>query len=262
MRRWKKPVKSSNPLVILLIVVAVWAVSAPSAAAQFTSTAYDARSGAMGGSLFLPADEGCATLGYRSGYRLQGLADKQLGLWLPLGRRGIVAAAYMHHGTVDYHEQQATAGYQLRVAEWLKVGVAARWLQVGTSDAHYPARQWLAAEAMLQALAGGTALTLLGGTRPWDDAHPWRWHLNMRYTPAGEGYGLVAELEQEELLRLRLGMEYAFRQRWFLRAGMATRPVVMTFGGGVRLKQYSIDLAAEVHSSLGITPHTTLTLWF
>ena len=32
-------------------------------------------------------------------------------------------------------------------------------------------------------------------------------------------------------------------------------------GLGLRQQRYSIDLAVEVHNTLGITPQTTLVLW-
>ena len=83
----------------------------------------------------------------------------------------------------------------------------------------------------------------------------------MQYAALPEAYTVVAEAESEECTRLRLGMEYAYRRLLFVRAGMATRPTVLTFGFGVRADRYSVDLAADMHSTLGVTPHLTLTLW-
>ena len=236
-------------------------LAASAATAQFTTTAHDARSGAMGGSLLFAPGTRSLDLGYRQGFLLPGMADKQVRLQMPVASRGSLTASYLHHGNADYLEQQLQACYAMRVAERLAVGVDARYLHLGTADAHYPSHRWLAAAAVAQAYLGRTTLTLLGGTRPWDTARPFRWHANVLYAAVPQVYTVVAEVESEDAVRLRMGMEYAYEHRLFVRAGLATRPMVLTFGLGARMNRYSIDLAAEVHSSLGITPHLTMTLW-
>ncbi|MBO7101553.1 MAG: hypothetical protein J6V98_05970 [Bacteroidales bacterium] len=230
--------------------------------AQFIYTTHDARSGAMGGSLIYDLGERCVGLDYRQGFLLAGMGDKSLRLVWPTGRTGAVVAHYQHHGNADYHEQQATAGYAIRAAEWLQVGVAARYLHLGTSDGHYPARQWLAASALLQAAIGDkTTLMLTAGSRPWDSVRPYRLHAQVQYRPLPQLL-TVLEAESEECARLRMGMEYCYREQFYLRSGLATRPLLLTFGLGFRQHHYAIDLAVEVHNTLGLTPHTSLTLWF
>lgn len=243
----------------LLLIAVVAALSLPAMAQYTTPIAQSARSGALGGSLLCDFDGRYVALDWRRGYRLSALDDKTLSLQLPLGA-GTALAAYSHRGTVDYHEQQAMAAYVMPLTNGLRAGMSARWLQRGTSDAHYESRQWLAPSALLQASWQATSLTLLAGTRPWDESRPWRMHLQAAYRPLPQLL-TIAELECEERTRMRLGMEYIY-DCWQLRGGMATQPVVLTFGLGMRRPHYSIDLAVEVHSALGITPQTTLALWF
>lgn len=232
------------------------------AVAQYdTPIALSARSGALGGSLFYQPDAALASLGYRSGYLLTAMADKSLQLQLPFGKRGTALAAYVHHGDAAWHEQQAVAAYGMWVAEWLHVAVAARWMHRGVDDVHYRSTQWLAPSAVVRASWQHSSLTLLAGSRPWDDAHPWRLHLQASYRPLPRWLAVV-ELEREECTRLRMGVEYGFDASWFLRAGLATQPLLLTFGAGGRWKNYSADLAVGVHSALGITPQTSLSLWF
>lgn len=248
---------TATKFVLLIAVVA--ALSLPAMAQYTTPIAQSARSGALGGSLLCDFDGGQVAVDWRRGYRLAALADKTLRLQVPVGA-GTAMAAYSHRGTVDYHEQQALAAYVLPLTSVLRAGVAARWLQRGTGDAHYEQRQWLAPSALLQASWQATTLTLLAGTRPWDDNRPWRMHLQAAYRPLPQLL-TVAELECEERTRLRLGMEYSY-DCWQLRGGLATQPVVLTFGLGMRRHNFSIDLAVEVHDALGITPQTSLALWF
>lgn len=251
--------KTASKLVLLL---AVLAAATPVSLAQYASPiARGARSGAMGGSLSYDAVARGAAVDWRSGYLLAALAERTVRMQLPTGVRGTLLAAYSHCGDAAWHEQQALVAYGMQVAPWLHAAVAARWLQRGIADAHYESRRWLSPSVLLQASLRRTTLTFVAGTRPWDEARPWRWHLQAAYRPSAQWVAL-AEWEGEERSRLRMGMEYAFDDCWFLRAGMATRPTVATFGVGFRHRRLQIDLAAEVHSALGITPQTSLALWF
>ena len=216
----------------------------------------------MGGVLLYNFQNRSASLSYRQNYLTGGMAYKHLDLVWPTGATGAAVAGYRHYGNLDYHEQQVTGGYAVRAASWLHVGVAMRYLHLGTSDACYRPQQWLAGSVLLHAQAGGsTTLTVAAGSRPWDDSRPYLWHLTATYRPLPQLITVV-EAESEERLRFRLGMEYSYRERIFVRTGFATQPVVLGFGLGIRQPHYAIDLAVDVHNVLGITPHTTLTLWF
>lgn len=244
-------------------ILLLWAACAcaSAATAQYETTAQSAREGALGGVvLFEPAGR-CVALDWGRAWMQAEQAAKSLRLQLPVGDGGTLRLAYEHRGTVDYHEQQLAAAYALRVSEWLRVGVSARGLHLGTSDAHYAPHRWLAAAALLQASAGRTTLTLLAGSRPWDEVATWRLHLQAAYRPS-DRWLTVVELEREEVVRWRMGMEYAAAEYIRLRAGLATRPTLLTLGVGFRWAQFELDLAARMHAALGVTPQISLALWF
>lgn len=233
-----------------------------SAQAQFVSVALDARGAAMGG-CFLPSIcEPNVAVSYRQGFMLTAMADKGLTAVLPTKRTGVAAVSYLHHGNTDYFEQQASVGYGIGILSWLMVGVEARYLNLGTSDAHYRPQHWLSAAARVRMTVGKrTLLSLSAGTRPWDDSHPYSLHLQMSHAPV-KGLLAVVEGESEDKARLRLGIEYCMDEGISFRAGASSAPLAVTFGLGFRHRRFSIDLAAESHRSLGITPHTSLVLWF
>ena len=231
------------------------------ACAQFNTTAQSARSGALGGS-FIVGEERGVELSYLSRYLLPELAEKRISLFSPLGKRGYAECSYMHHGTTDYHEQQLSASYRIAATDWLAVGVGARYLHLGVDDVHYQSCQYVAADVVMLLSAGKrTSFRLLAGTRPWDDAHPFRGCMQMTYRP-GMNLMTLMSVESEERVRKRMGLEYSYDHFLFLRAGMYTAPLTVTFGVGVRWKNVSCDIAAEAHNILGISPQTTLVLWF
>lgn len=233
-----------------------------SATAQFVSVPGDARSGALGGCREETASPRYVDIGYRQAFAAAGMATKHVGAGWTLGTLGAVEARYSHFGDADYNEQQLSAACRMAVDERLDVGVEGRYCRLAVGDGHYEPRQWMALAATARLRLGRRLqLSALAGTRPWDTTRPWQAHVTAAYRPVEKLLTLV-ELESEERTRLRLGMEYCYGKILFFRAGMATAPVVLTFGLGVRYGNYVADIAVESHSTLGLTPQISLALCF
>lgn len=76
------------------------------------------------------------------------------------------------------------------------------------------------------------------------------------YQPADKIH-LLAEIEKDiqQTVRVHTGLEYQIVDPLFLRLGVATEPVSMSFGLGYALSNgLSIDVAASYHQILGFTP--------
>ncbi len=56
----------------------------------------------------------------------------------------------------------------------------------------------------------------------------------------------------------KAGIEYKVAKEFYLRAGIATNPTLSCFGFGVNLKNLKIDLSANYHQVLGISPQLGL----
>jgi len=54
--------------------------------------------------------------------------------------------------------------------------------------------------------------------------------------------------------QFKAGLEYLILKELYLRAGIGTNPSTMSFGVGVNLKQFKIDLSSSYHQVLGYTP--------
>lgn len=244
-----------------IVPIALFLLCATPSVAQFVSTPIDAKSCSLGGCLIEDDNRQYVTLSHRQGFAVSGLATQRLGLGWALGSRGWFSADYIHFGDVDYAEQQIAARGGMEIDESLSLEVEGRFCRLGTSDGYYESERWmaLAARATLK-LCTQIKVSALAGTRPWDGSRPWRMHLNATFVPAS-GLLAIVELESEESLRFRCGAEYCYREHFFFRAGMATRPVKLTFGLGMRYNHCSFDLAAEAHKTLGITPQIGITIW-
>lgn len=216
----------------------------------------------MGGVGLFDLDHRQVSVDYRQDFLVSAMAEKSIRIVWPTTKTGSWAVDYSHHGNLDYHEQQAAACYALQATHWLIIGVEGRYLQLGTSDTRYQPQQWLAAAVRMHiSPSHTTTIDLIAGTRPWDQSHPYRLHLQTTYRPSTQ-WLTVVEVESEDRLRMRMGMEYLHADFLALRAGLATHPMTFTCGIGLRYQSLSFDLCIGSHPALGLTPQTSLTLWF
>lgn len=229
-------------------------------AAQFAHTSHDARRGAMGG-VFLPDTTRRFELAYRQDFLLASMADKLASVVMPVGRLGTAFGSYNHHGDLAYREQQASLAYMMQLSGWLHFGVLGRWMSIGVDDTWYDTQQWLGADAMVWANIGKSEILLTAGTRPFDNRHPWRGMAQVVWHPTSDWITALA-IESDDRLRLRCGMEYSYERQLFFRAGMATTPMVITFGVGTRYGVIKMDIGAEMHSTLGISPCISMAMCF
>lgn len=193
---------------------------------------------------------------------MSGMATKRLGAGWTIGPRGWLSANYAHFGDSDYSEQILAAEGGMNVGDNVNVAIEGRYCRLGTSDGYYPTERWMALAAKAACSVNKRlSLSVLAGTRPWDDNRPWRMHVNALFSPS-RGLLTAVELESEEALRFRMGVEYCYRDHFFIRAGMATAPLVLTFGVGFHYEGYRIDLGVESHNTLGLTPQISLAVCF
>jgi hypothetical protein len=60
----------------------------------------------------------------------------------------------------------------------------------------------------------------------------------------------------------KTGIEYRVIPQFYLRGGLSTRQNMSSFGFGVLLKKFKLDLAATYHEQLGFSPHLGLSYGF
>lgn len=258
---------------MLLVFATVWL----SASAQFVQPT-GARSAAMGGCT-VGVDEAAAIAGaafaespwvalsYSQSYLLKGLANSTLATIVPTGESGAVVAGYSYYGSSVYNEQQASAGYALRLTRSIAVGATLNYLHSGTSDPYYTPQNLVTAAVAVEVRPSESVAFGLHLFNP----------LAVRYVTetearvpavanAGVVYHPVPELTtalhiEKDLYskpRFMAGLEYGFVERFFIRTGVATAPIVYSFGFGLTWPHYRADFAVQVHQTLGVTPQVSV----
>lgn len=70
------------------------------------------------------------------------------------------------------------------------------------------------------------------------------------------------EKDIQQKAQFKGGIEYLPVKELYLRIGVSTDPVLTSFGFGLHLKQFDIDLSANYHQTLGISPQLSLSYSF
>ncbi|MDQ3049045.1 MAG: hypothetical protein M3R27_15960, partial [Bacteroidota bacterium] len=60
----------------------------------------------------------------------------------------------------------------------------------------------------------------------------------------------------------KAGIEYKAVKEFYIRAGISTNPVLSSFGCGIHLKNFTIDLSSGYHQTLGFCPQLGLSYSF
>lgn len=84
---------------------------------------------------------------------------------------------------------------------------------------------------------------------------PTNLRIGLTYFPSKKTtLNLEAEQDLERETRVKAGVEYQMIEQLYLRFGVQTEPVQVSFGVGFALEQLKIDVASQYHQVLGFTP--------
>ncbi|NOU46956.1 MAG: hypothetical protein HOO86_07840 [Bacteroidales bacterium] len=96
-----------------------------------------------------------------------------------------------------------------------------------------------------------------------DESTPMVMRFGLTYSLTPEFIG-VTEIEQnfQTKASLRVGLEYAIQQKFFIRTGISTNPGLLTMGAGIHFRQLQFHIAASMHQILGVTTQAGLVFQF
>lgn len=254
-------------------------------AAQFDFPVLAGRAAAMGGAAVALPDHVSAldniagmarlqstsvALAYQQQFLMQGMGYASAAAAVPVGF-GAFAFSAVHYGNSDYNEQMLSLAYALPLGKQLSLGAAFHYLHASTSDPYYDPQHLLTFSVALQ-YAPSDKLTV--GFKAYNPSAVALQTASQLYVPArfnlGASYWLADELlavvEVEKSLyddaSLRCGLEYVFFDFYAVRMGFSTAPVCYTFGLGMQRQHLGVDLVAQYHSVLGMSPLLALSYRF
>lgn len=180
---------------------------------------------------------------------------------------GVISVGAQFYGYKQFRSQRVGAGYSLRLFDNLFAGVQLNYQGLQLNE-NYGNKNGVTAEAGLQALITdnirfGFSVTNIGRTRLnayQDERLMTMFRFGMSYSFTSK---VLVLLEGSKTVmnraRLKGAVEYQPLDNFFVRAGVATAPIEISFGFGYKWKVIAIDLGSSYHQILGWSPNFSLT---
>lgn len=244
--------------------------------AQFDFLVMTGSGAAMGGvSVAMPDEQSAVTgiaglatiekrmvaLSVRQGFGIEGMGYAGSDISWPLSFGG-VGASLLHYGNSDYNEQRITMAYALPMGESVSFGVAFHYLHSGTSDSYYdPLNRFTFSAALryapdeqLQVAFRAYNPVAVIGENDRSVRVPALFNMGFSYQLL-DGLLTVAEVEKNLYYptSLRIGLQYRLMELYAFRLGVSTHPIVYTFGCGIEMEHLGLDMAFQMHNTLGMT---------
>lgn len=107
------------------------------------------------------------------------------------------------------------------------------------------------------------AINVTGGTQKSGSPYPTTLRGGIYFTPA-KALAIAAETSYilNEYANVKVGLQYALKDRLFIRTGVNTGLKTNHFGFGYLYQKWQFDYAIDTHSALGISHHLNLTMRF
>jgi hypothetical protein len=211
-----------------------------------------------------------AGLSYEQRFSLKELSTKGVALAMPVGGTGAVGINAGYFGYKNFNEQTAGLTYARRFGDRIGAGVKLIYHSV-TIGEEYGTRSLFTADVGIQARV---ARNLWLGTHIYNPVQADLVKETGEPLPSvfslGAGYIFSEKLKIEVLSEkwtsekalFRAGIEYHPVKYFWLRAGIASQPLASSFGFGVDLSTFQLDVAASFHPQLGFTPNISLSYRF
>jgi hypothetical protein len=206
---------------------------------------------------------------YENRYMVQELGVKGLAFAKPI-KDGAVGFSVTHFGFSLFSETKAGLAYAHKLGEKVSAAVQLNYKNIFIGEG-YGNRGIFTAEAGVMAeLIDGLTL----GAHIYNPTRSSIAQYNNEKEPTIMRLGLNYKLSSKTLLCvealkdtqnkpvMKAAMEYQVAENVFLRAGVSSNPSLNTFGIGLNLKNFKLDMASSLHSVLGFSPMISCTYSF
>ncbi len=215
-------------------------------------------------------DRVTAGLYHYTPFLLDELSTRGAVLAVPDQRKGVFGLSLSYYGYRLYNEKQAGLAYARRFGENLSAGLQIDYIGTYLSEGYGKGHALtfdagFRARLTRQLVLGGHVYNPVKAKRsgPSGETLPSVFATGISYHPSDKVMlGAGVEKEEREEAVFRSGIEYRPVKALYLRAGLSTAPVTTSFGAGLVVDEFKIDLAAGHHRQLGYSPTVSLSYRF
>lgn len=206
-----------------------------------------------------------AGLAYENRFLLKELQSQSLAAAIPFGK-GVMTLGGHHYGYTQFRSYRAGIGYSMGFSEKFSMGVQLNYLGLmlnqnyGSSSALTADAGWFA-EITPKWNIGLSVMNI--GRAGLSDYENDRYSTAMRL---GTSYrfsdrvliSIEGDKDLDNPLRFRGGIEYGISEDFFLRGGLATNRLEMSFGMGYCFSVLRIDIGSSYDQILGWSPNFSI----
>jgi hypothetical protein len=200
-------------------------------------------------------------------YGFSELTDMSASVSTPIAENkwGVGGVAFHRYGFDLYQEQHIRAGYAYRWKN-LRAGIGLNYTHMRIE--RYGSAGTISVDVGLLAeindqLTVGSYATNLNRARlgQAEEELPRQLTIGAAFTPVGEVLITVDAVKDVKYpLSIRGGAEVELFERLFIRGGVSTEPVTFSLGLGFQAEKWGINIAAQRHQLLGISPGLDLSV--
>lgn len=204
-------------------------------------------------------------LSYENRFLLKELQSQGLAIAIPL-KVGVISFGGQMYGYRLYRSYKAGLGYSMKLSDKFFAGVQLNYQGLSLSE-NYGSKSSMTAEAGVYAKFTekwkmGLSVFNLGRTK-LSDYEDDRFSTIMRLGSSFDfSKKLVFAVEIEKDLeydpRFKMAIEYQVIENFYVRGGVQTTPLELTFGFGYHFKQIHLDFGSAYHQTLGWSPHFSI----
>ena len=179
---------------------------------------------------------------------------------------GMLGSTVCYSGDANYNTTKAGLAYALKIGKYFAAGIQLDYIGT-TLGEDYGKRSNVTFDAGILVKVTDQ---LTFGAHTFNPVHVQLSDYNNERIPttlnAGFGFTFSEKLQltaeacknSEFPMELRSGIEYKLGQFAYARVGLSTNPARYTFGFGIEVKNFTLDLSSSVHSQLGYSPQVSL----
>jgi hypothetical protein len=211
----------------------------------------------------------CAGMYYESRFLIKELSTRSAVLAIPL-KTGTLGLSFSDFGYTLYKESKYTLSFAKVFSKNFSVGMAVDYLNTRIAEGAGNFSAIVGEIGMQTKLSKNLVIgahlynpTRSRRSRNTNERIQSILRLGIGYSFSSSVF-LAAETEKDisQKATFRAGMEYQPLHNFYLRIGISTEPVLTTFGLGMLVKNFQIDLSVHYHQTLGVTPQLGFTYLF
>ena len=207
-----------------------------------------------------------AGINYEEHFGMSQLSTKSIALIYP-SEFGVIGASMDYFGYSLYHETKFGLAYAKIITPHLRAGLKLDFFQTAFGD-HYGGDNIVTFEFGAQydisknLTFGADVFNPIpkSGSSEVYFKLPSIYRIGLAYR-FSKNLLVTTEVDKNSDLlfyEVRAGVEYVVQNRYFFRVGLGSQLEIFTAGFGYKLKGFSLDFAAVVHQTLGVSPQVSL----